>query len=74
MAAMRSMKARVSEEAYDTLSAFMVREGFTLGAMIEAFAEAIRLEGGLPSEISRATLTERARTITAERRRRGNQD
>jgi hypothetical protein len=52
----------------------MVREGFTLGAMIEAFAEAIRLEGGLPSEISRATLTERARTITAERRKRGNNE
>jgi hypothetical protein len=51
-----------------------VREGVTLGAMIEAFAEAVRMEGGLPSEISRATLTERARTITAQRRRRGNAD
>lgn len=65
---MRSMKAQVSDEAYETMQAFMVENGITFGAMIEAYSEMLR---DLPEGPRRATFLTRAREIAAERRRRG---
>ena len=66
------MKVTVTATARDTLTELFAREGITFGALMEAYAEAVRVEGGVPAELSRRTLLDRARLITAERRRRGN--
>jgi hypothetical protein len=66
------MKVTVTATARDTLAELFAREGITFGALMEAYAEAVRVEGGVPAELSRRTLLDRARLITAERRRRGN--
>ena len=66
------MKVTVTATARDTLTELFAREGITFGALMEAYAEAVRVEGGVPAELSRRTLLDRARLITAERRRRGS--
>jgi hypothetical protein len=65
-----TMKASVSEGARDVLVDYLAREGVTLGAFIEAYAEAVEVEGGRPVNLTRETLIERARVITAGRRQR----
>ncbi len=66
------MKVTVTATARDTLTDLFACEGITFGALMEAYAEAVKVEGGVPTELSRRTLLDRARLITAERRRRGN--
>jgi hypothetical protein len=65
-----TMKLSVTTQARDVLLEVFAREGITFGALMEAYAEAVVVEGGVPAELSRQTLLDRARIITAERRKR----
>jgi len=69
-----TMKLSVTPQARDVLLEVFAREGITFGALMESYAEAVEMEGGVPAELSRKTLLDRARLITAERRKRSVRD
>ena len=65
-----TLKAQVSEEAAKEWDRFLTQNGVTLGAYLQATAERFA-EGGEQLGIAGQNVLELARTITAERRKRG---
>lgn len=64
-----TMKASVTPEAHDTIERFLVENGATFGAWVEAFAELIE-SGEVTAGTFYSPTLDRAREIAAERQRR----